>query len=339
MSSIPYAYSRTLKRLADITEVPRGKACNCICPQCGMGMIANQGEHNADYFSHHENAKRECFYSYWASVRDMAKQIIQKARFVTIKQCPSSNLHSVPYSLNSSLIEIFSLQNSSSFTFITHSSLGILPIFIATPIHKKDFRDPTYTQLVLIIDIQDTNNKRNCSTRERLTEIIINGFKNKQLFVPMFKKVYIEDDWLDMDNEEEESECESDQKIAQKNQPSDTEKIINQLHLDKHSIIPSMYSTIKEMKNFYHVSIFACTQYQSTYKFSVLIDEGNLKFISYKNHIFALATLNIYYVVYKYYGDEFIVISNTINYNNIFEIIAQYIKREEENIKEAELVF
>ena len=333
MSSIPYAYSKNLKRLVDVTEVPRGYSCNCICPQCGMDMLAKQGEINEHHFSHYKNAEVECFYSYWASVRDMAKQIIQKARFITIMQYPSSNLHSAPYSLSSSLIEIFSLQNSSSFNFIAHSSLGALPIFIATPIHNKEFRDPTYAQLVLKIDIQETDNKGNYSIRERLTEIIINEPKNKQLFVPKFKKAYIEDDWINMDNEE------SEQKRVQIKQPSDAANIINQLHLDKRNIISGMYSTINEMKNFYYISISACAQYQSTYKFSILINEGNLKFISYKNHIFALATLNIYHVVYKYYGDEFIKISNTVNYDNIFEIMEQYIKTDEQNRKEAELVF
>ena len=47
-----YALSSVTQKLVHISEVERGLACNCICPNCKQPMIANKGEKNQHYFSH-----------------------------------------------------------------------------------------------------------------------------------------------------------------------------------------------------------------------------------------------------------------------------------------------
>ena len=47
-----------------ISEVKKGKACDCICPSvnCSSPLIANQGSKKAHYFSHkaHTGCSGEC---------------------------------------------------------------------------------------------------------------------------------------------------------------------------------------------------------------------------------------------------------------------------------------
>ncbi len=93
------------------------------------------------------------------------------------------------------------------------------------------------------------------------------------------------------------------------------------------------------MPNFYYTSLSRCTSEQLTDAYTIIFNEGSLKFISYKNHFFALATINMYHVVYKYYLNEFIKISNTINFDNIFAMMEKYIKSYEQDMREAELLF
>lgn len=99
MSLIPFAYSKALKRLVDVAEVPRGLACCCICPSCGMRLQARQGEVNEHHFSHYDKAQSKCEYSYWVSIRDMAKQILKEVKYIKIRQYDSANLQFIPYKL------------------------------------------------------------------------------------------------------------------------------------------------------------------------------------------------------------------------------------------------
>ena len=41
--------------LVHVDMVPRGLACNCICPVCRGTLIARQGETNAHHFAHHQD--------------------------------------------------------------------------------------------------------------------------------------------------------------------------------------------------------------------------------------------------------------------------------------------
>lgn len=358
MSLIPFAYSRTLKKLVDATEVPRGLACDCVCPSCNMEMQARQGEINEHHFSHHKNADIECSYSYWVSVRDMVKQIIQETKYFKIKQHLSKNLHSLPYALNSPIIKVFHLgSSSSSFDFTVKSSIGKFDVVIITPVHHQNLhkQDVLFSELVLAIDLVEIERKGFYSNKQKLAELVLNNPKNKRFLAPCFKKnIAIEsmDDaeynWLEEDNwscscdtneQDEVNEAEYETKGKVQYVQSDADTIILKLYLDKRNINAFVYSIIEKMPIFYYASLSRCTPEQLTDVFTIIFDEGNLKFISYKNHFFALATLSMYYVVYEYHLNEFIKISNTINYDNIFTSMEQYIKRYEQDAREAELLF
>ena len=62
--------------MASPDEVPRGAACNCICPGCNKPVIARQGTEREWHFAH---AKGDaCQEGYEVSVHELAKQIIRQ---------------------------------------------------------------------------------------------------------------------------------------------------------------------------------------------------------------------------------------------------------------------
>ncbi len=64
----------------DVSSVPRGNKCGCICPSCNTPLIARQGEQNEWHFAHRSKnvqaeTKRVCEYSFAVSVRLMMHQL------------------------------------------------------------------------------------------------------------------------------------------------------------------------------------------------------------------------------------------------------------------------
>lgn len=85
LSLIPFGLQVETGEFVDVSQVPNGKKCGCICPSCKMPFIARQGEVNEWHFAHatktgHEQTKQACEFSFYVSVRMMAKQVISSIR-------------------------------------------------------------------------------------------------------------------------------------------------------------------------------------------------------------------------------------------------------------------
>jgi hypothetical protein len=79
LTLIPFGLRTADRRLVDVSEVPQGAGCRCICPSCRAPLIARQGEVKQWHFAHAsrgvENEDiRQCEYSFFLSVALMAKQ-------------------------------------------------------------------------------------------------------------------------------------------------------------------------------------------------------------------------------------------------------------------------
>lgn len=78
--SIPFGLDTNTGALVDVYDVPRGQECGCICPSCKTPLIARQGHVNEWHFAHasrthYAQTQNECDYSFYMSVRLMARQI------------------------------------------------------------------------------------------------------------------------------------------------------------------------------------------------------------------------------------------------------------------------
>lgn len=97
LSLIPFGLKLPEKELVDVSEVDRGRSCDCICPSCKTTLIARQGDKNEWHFAHDSKVAltktiEACKYSFWVSVVLMAKQIIKDAKTVTL---PSLTMYTV----------------------------------------------------------------------------------------------------------------------------------------------------------------------------------------------------------------------------------------------------
>lgn len=69
-------------RLVGVSEVDRGLACGCFCPQCGQPLIAKKGDILVHHFAHQSDA--ECKGAVESALHKMSKQILADRRQVRI---------------------------------------------------------------------------------------------------------------------------------------------------------------------------------------------------------------------------------------------------------------
>uniref|UniRef100_UPI002B477B28 competence protein CoiA family protein n=1 Tax=Vibrio vulnificus TaxID=672 RepID=UPI002B477B28 len=84
LQHVPFGLRIQDQTFVDVADVVRGKNCGCICPSCHTPLIARQGEEKQWHFAHAsrkvEGTDKECDFSFFVSVRMMARQ----ARFQII---------------------------------------------------------------------------------------------------------------------------------------------------------------------------------------------------------------------------------------------------------------
>jgi|APLak6261661343_1056028.scaffolds.fasta_scaffold03410_2 hypothetical protein len=81
LNKIPFGLRVEDDTFVDVCEVANGKGCGCVCPSCYTPLTARQGNIRVWYFAHntkyvYEQTKNLCEYSFYTSVRLMARQVI-----------------------------------------------------------------------------------------------------------------------------------------------------------------------------------------------------------------------------------------------------------------------
>ena len=81
LQHVPFGLRTKDSAFVDVADVARGKKCACICPSCHTPLIARQGEEKQWHFAHAsrkvEGTDKECDFSFFVSVRMMARQVIE----------------------------------------------------------------------------------------------------------------------------------------------------------------------------------------------------------------------------------------------------------------------
>lgn len=75
-------------RLAHISEVERGLACNCRCEICGERVVAKKGEEREHHFAHASNTDA-CATNYESQLHRYAKELIQERMELTVPFFPN----------------------------------------------------------------------------------------------------------------------------------------------------------------------------------------------------------------------------------------------------------
>ncbi|MCF4175164.1 competence protein CoiA family protein [Vibrio sp. McD22-P3] len=81
LQHVPFGLRNEDHSFVDVSDVARGKKCGCICPSCHTPLIARQGEEKQWHFAHAtrkvDKTDKECDFSFFVSVRMMARQVIE----------------------------------------------------------------------------------------------------------------------------------------------------------------------------------------------------------------------------------------------------------------------
>lgn len=80
-NKIPFGLREIDQQFVDVYDVLNGKQCGCICPSCHTPLEARQGNINVWHFAHaskkvYEKTSNECEYSFYLSIRLMARQLL-----------------------------------------------------------------------------------------------------------------------------------------------------------------------------------------------------------------------------------------------------------------------
>lgn len=81
---IPFGLHMFSGRLLDISEVERGKACECVCPACKQRLVARFCADRANHFAHDKDSggqgvsEIECSLSFYVAMRLMIKQCLRE---------------------------------------------------------------------------------------------------------------------------------------------------------------------------------------------------------------------------------------------------------------------
>lgn len=321
MTKVPFALSIITNKLIDVSEAQTGKDCNCICNSCGMEVRTKKGDTYEHHFFHYAQANVKCIYSYWVSVRDMAKQIIREASYIHI-DTKIYFCRDIPFAAKNTKTAIYSFQERKGAIFILDTSIGKVELSIVTPEHPRVDtinKSVNFSSSIKIeIDLNSFSNIKIISAREELKHIILTKMSNKNFLLPVMPlKRFIKD------SSEEEIEL-YEPEIYPYIDNTNANIIINYLSLNKDIISAYTLNVIHNMNRFYRL----CTQElpEATYnEYEVVYVEKGLKFIGYKGRFFCCANINQLHVLYTYHQGSFVNIISSYTFKDVFNAMDKYI--------------
>lgn len=193
---MPFAKDAKTGLSVGIDEVPNGLACNCVCISCGMQVKARQGnKQRIAHFAHHKKAKTECKISYWVSIRSIAEQILEQAKFIRIPQISKTISIQIK-----SVHKGYSEEHQFTFDLKLNTSIGTIFVYFITGEGSVEGRNRYYLEhipqyfansLILEIDIQSIK-ENHSQAKAHLYELLIHKILNKH-FVATQKSYFYRD--------------------------------------------------------------------------------------------------------------------------------------------------
>ncbi len=134
-SLIPFGLNVSDGEFMDVHDVPRGAKCGCICPSCKTPLIARQGNEKEWHFAHasrsvYEKTENECEFSFYVSVRMMARQIIGDELEVLLPEYRDS-VSKYNHRTGRSILENFTVTDSKK---IQLSGIEVERTFLGVPV-------------------------------------------------------------------------------------------------------------------------------------------------------------------------------------------------------------
>lgn len=82
MAEIKLPYGMRNNELKHISQVDSGIKCECICPACGITLVAKKGQIKEHHFAHYDS--ESCEYAVETALHLLAKEILSKAKYINL---------------------------------------------------------------------------------------------------------------------------------------------------------------------------------------------------------------------------------------------------------------
>ena len=184
-----WALDKDSKELVDIVNVERGIKCNCVCPACGIQLVAHKAE-ITHHFKHYR--KEECISGIETAIHLKAKEIIASAKQIKL---PSLSVNKSIGEFNSFISILTPKVISLDYVRIEKKEGKIIPDIIATHKGKRLLIEIAVTHFVdrkkqkrireqgiscIEIDLSKLHNSTTNITDTELVKSIIESVDNKK---------------------------------------------------------------------------------------------------------------------------------------------------------------
>jgi len=319
---IPFGFHKASNRYIGIDEAQNGLSCNCICPECKMTLKARQGDENEHHFAHHDSAKVECTYSYWVSVRSMAKQIIEENGVNIVNINELNVFSSAPIKIESKLninVNINPKIEDRQFDAKVLTSFGAFYIYFLTGSNDMgrvlkhriyQSKKNTFSEyLVLEIDISSISTYKNKDTRKSLENLLF-GYKNNK------KWFSSNSSYLNYIKKKKLKICKEQNRV----------KPISLEISDDKIILPPLNETVKRMIAFYHIMKESYSYLNKLSENLTIIHQSkNLWYVSCCFEFFCISNQEVFIIYEINDKDEIIQLYDTSNFDGLDYAIKRYI--------------
>lgn len=334
---IPFGLHKETKRFIGIDEVEKGLRCECICPSCRMKLIARKGDKNIDHFAHYKEAKKGCDYSYWVSIRSMAKQLIEKELYVSLNLKKDNLVTCMPgkqFRFYEAKVDprIFEYQ----FDMMIKGSIGNVYIYFLTDEddigrarqHYYDNNRYFNDKLILEIDLSCMKEyKHDVSTA--LKELLFIKTTNKEFLTPNIafhkekkEKKSIAHNRIEDSYDDTEYGYYNPKEVNIPSSLTITQAVLYikaMKNIDKNdgSYDASIFDAIISMKSFYLEGISQCKHIShntSSDNYEIFYRKGGVFIFGvFSEKYYAIANLNGRHLIYTMYKNDIIILCETKN--------------------------
>jgi hypothetical protein len=331
---VPFGFHKNTNRYIGIDEAKNGLACGCICPSCKMQLKARQGDENEHHFAHHKKAKIKCEFSYWVAVRSMAKQLIEKYKFVNVDYKNENLFAKKPF--NTIFIDSVKMNpriKSQQFDLEVTSSIGVFYIYLLTDKedsgryrnHYRDRHKYFETKLVLEIDLS-TMKKSGDKAAEYLNDLLFIQSLNKSFLAPC--QYFMDYERISLVKHEEKKRQYVSSQSSTPNQAILYIKSMLDIANNDEEYISSILATIKAMEQFYNEGILASLKIHHNTNlgyFNIIYRKNQqLFFGAYARQYFAIVFIETRFLIYRIDEGSVHILCETNNTKDVHISINNY---------------
>lgn len=178
--AIKIQYGLLNNELVHVDSVPKGLACNCVCPSCKRTLVARKGDKTTHHFAHYNN--NQCDTAYETTLHILAKEILKESKKIQIPPVYiglNNIMVSDEYNVDIDKVELEKRINDiiPDIVIYARNNILLLEVYVTHKLNtEKIAKIKEYKYSTIQIDLSHLD--RHIS-KEELTKILIDSSKYK----------------------------------------------------------------------------------------------------------------------------------------------------------------